>query len=702
MAAHPFKSILWFVLRIGGLIALCLFLITKAPSTVERDRLDMHGVVLGLDETGQVVGIELTEDVFYDEILEDISTLNSIRYVRLKQVSCSDELFSEIAGLPNLRSVSCRGCIISDKQLTMLQNLQLQMIDLSDTTGPHDGLAALGQQASLIRMAFDGCRWFADDDLRLLPSFPMITDIDISKTSITDDGLATLEFCPKLAWVQLTGCSQLTGASLRRLQHCRGLKIVTMQDVPVSLSAAVEFQAARPDIHLSYDQIIAPDLVRLIRQDSNVVKTSENPYEIWPPQAHGLIHTLNVNLDSPGDVAVLSHLPQLTILRMTGPGVDDSALPYIGSMTFLRTLDLSRSRLSESAFSKIPVLKVLETISLANTHVSVTTLRWLASLPQLRSLDLSGSTINGLAMDAPMAFSKLSLLNLNRAHFAKDILARLDVPVLNSLQLRSCELNDADLNWLAAYPKLQVLDLAENPLDGHGLATLRNLPLIDLHLHRTALTDAGLEMVSCLKMLRELDVSGTNISGTGFITCSELAIYSIKLEGVTLSSGGIDAICQLKRLRSLNLQNAVLPEDSWQLLGSKLRVQHVSLDGKSEMIQAFVQPENVARLKTLVLNRPDKNSLRLIGEFPQVSYVGLSRCDVDEAAAELIILAQKCTTVELYECTVSAEAMRILASSETLRSIQLRRMDTTQINTESLQRINPKINIHTSSHPIED
>lgn len=470
MAVHPLRSIFWIVVRIGGLIALCLFLMTKAPSTVERHRLDMHGVVLGLDETGQVVGIELTEDVFYDEILEDISTLNSIWYVRLKQVSCSDELFSEIAGLPNLRSVSCRGCTISDKQLTMLQKLQLQMIDLGDTTGPRDGPAALGQQASLIIMAFDGCRWFADDDLRLLPSFPMLREIDISKTAITDDGLFTLEFCPKLGWVQLTGCSQLTGASLRQLQLCRGLKNVTMQDVPVSLSAAVEFQAARPDVNLSYDQ-------------------------------------------------------------------------------------------------------------------------------------------------------------------------------------------------------------------------LQNLPLTNLHLDRTALTDAGLETVSCLKMLRELDVSGTTISGTGFRTCSELQIYSINLEGVALSSEGLDAICQLKSLRGLNLQNAVLPENSWQSLGNKLQLHSVSLEGKSEMIQAFAQSENVARLQGLTLNRPDRNALRCIRLFPEVRFVRLLRCDVDEAAAKLIVLAQNCTAVELHECTISAEAMRVLASSETLQNIQLRNVNTTQIDTESLQLI---------------
>jgi len=689
MATHPFRSIFWFVVRIGGLIALCLFLITKAPSTVERNRLEMHGVVLGLDETGEGVSIELTEDVFYDGILADICTLNFTRSVRLKQVSCSDELFKVIAGLPNLRSVSCRGCTISDKQLTMLQNSQLQMIDLGETTGPRDGLAALGQQASLIRMAFDGCQWFADDDLRLLRSFPMLTDVDISKTSITDDGLAPLEFCPKLRCLQVTGCSQLSGASLPRLQLCRGLKIVTMQDVPVSLSAAVEFQAARPDVNLLYDQIIAPDLVRFIRQDSNVVKRSENPYDIWPPQSqsHGLIHTLNVNLHSPGDVAVLNHLPELTTLRMTGPGVDDSALPCIANMTLLRTLDLSQSRLSESAFSKMPVLKDLKMISLADTQVSVATLSWLASLPQLRSLDLSGSTINGSAMDAPIAFSTLSLLNLNRAHFAKDFLARLDVPDLYSLQLRSCELDDADVNWLAAYPQLHGLDLAENPLDGHGLASLQNLPLTNLHLDRTALTDAGLETVSCLKMLRELDVSGTTISGTGFRTCSELPIYTINLEGVTLSSEGLDAICQLKSLRGLNLQNVILPKDSWQSLGNKLQLHSVSLDGKSEMIQAFAQSENVARLQGLTLNRPDRNALRCIRLFPEVRFVRLLRCDVDEAAAKLIVLAQNCTAVELHECTISAEAMRVLASSETLQNIQLRNVNTTQIDTESLQLI---------------
>ncbi len=698
MAAYPLRSILWFVLRIGGLIAVCLFLIARAPSTVERDRLEKHGVVLQLDETGQmVVGVELTEDMFYDEFLNDISALNSIRSVRLKQVSCSDELFSVIAGLPNLRSVSCQGCTISDEQLAMLQNVQLEVIDLSDTTGPHHGLLALGSQENLIRVVLRGCQWFADDDLRLMPSFTLLRGLDISKTSITDDGLAPLAFCVKLSYVDLTGCGQLTGASLNRLKLCVGLKTVVMQDVPVSLSAAVEFQAARRDVNLSYDQILAPDLLRLIRTGSNTVKTTvkttESVGDIWPPQAHGLIHRLNVNLDSPCDFAVLSHLPQLKILRMTGPGVDDSALPYIASMKSLRTLDLSGSRLAESAFIEMPVFAALAQVSLADTQVSAATLRWLSSLPQLRSLDLSGSTINGSAVDTQLAFSKLSLLDLNRAHFAKGVLARLDVPVLVSLQLRSCDLNDVDLNSLAAYPNLKVLDLAENPLAGHGLAACRNLPLTELRLHRTGLTDADLESVSCLKSLTRLDVSDTSISGTGFKTCSDLSLYSINLDGVTLSSEGIDAICQLKSLQYLNLQNAVLPEDSFQSLVNKLQLTGVSLDGTSENIQAFAQPDAVARLESIGLNRPDKNALRLLRQFPKIRSVTLLHCDVDTATAEFIILALKCTFIQLNKCTVSNEAMRVLASSETLWIIQLRGMHSTDLDIESLRLINEKLSI---------
>jgi hypothetical protein len=296
-------------------------------------------------------------------------------------------------------------------------------------------------------------------------------------------------------------------------------------------------------------------------------------------------------------------------------------------------------------------------------------------------------------MDTQMTFPKLSLLDLNRAHFAKDILARLDVPVLNSLQLRSCDLDDADLNWLAAYPELKALDLSENPLDGHGLASLRNVPLTELHLHRTGLTDAGFEMVSSLKMLKELNVSGTNISGTGFITCTELPIYSINLDGATLSSEGLDAICQLKSLRSLNVQNAVLPEDSLRSLGNALRLKHLSLDGRRVHIQAFLQPDAVAQLEFHEFNRPDKNALRLLRQFPEVQYVKLLHCDVDEAAAELIILAPKCTTLSLSECTISHAAMRILVSSETLQSINLRGMDSIDIDIEALHLINPKISI---------
>ena len=765
MAANPFRSTLWLVLRIGGLIGLCLFLISKAPPTVERERLREHGVVLQLDETGDVMGLELTADVFYDEVLNDISAVNSIRSVTLKQLTCSDELMSVIVGLPNLRSVSCVGCTISDKQLSLLQNTQLQAIDLSDTTGPIDGLAALGQQQSLVSFACHGCRWFADDDLRLLCSFPKIREIDISETSITDNRLESLKFCAELGRVDLSSCDQLIDVSLRQLEFCKSLTSIRIYGVPVALSSAAEFQAARPAVRLAYDQALARDFVRLMQELSTAKVTTGVSIESPPsPAATGLIQTLKIELQSARDISVLKYLSQLKALQLTGPGVEDSVVPTIAAMRNLRSLDLSQSRISESAFSEMPVFQHMAAVSLVDTQVSEATLRWLAALPKLGSLDLSGATIAGSAIDAPLTFSNLKYLDLSGAHGATNILAQLDKPVLVELRLGSCNLNDEDLKSLAAYsslqrldlsgnrlqghglnslaafsrlhtldlsgnpleghglaalrevplnflrlescglndsslsslvanPKLQALDLSGNPLEGHGLESMRDVPLTHLRLHRSGLTDAGLEKISSLKGLRRLDVSGTTITGTGFTTCSELPIYSINLDGVTLSTEGIEAICSLTALILVDLQNAVFTEDSLKLLGNRLRLKGVPLDGKSEMIQAFVQTVAAAELEFLVLNRPDKDALLLIGQFPAVHNLTLNHGDVDQAAAEMIIRAPKCTTLTLNECTVSAAGMQTLVSSETLQRIRLDGMDTTPIDTESLQRMHPHINI---------
>ena len=245
--------------------------------------------------------------------------------------------------------------------------------------------------------------------------------------------------------------------------------------------------------------------------------------------------------------------------------------------------------------------------------------------------------------------------------------------------------------------------MSGNPLDGRGLTALKDLPIYSLRLHRTQLNDSGLEKISCLRKLNTLDVSGTTISGTGFRTCSESSIDSLKLDDLTISQDGADAISQLMKLNNINLLRTVMPAESWQYFADRRQLARVSMEGKSELLEPLVRSEASARLNRLFLIDPDRNALRLIAQFQNLSAIGLSHCNLDESAAEMIICLPGCSVLFLHQCTISMGAIQILASSEILRHISVFTVEaeSPEIDTEALKLINPNllINVYDSPNP---
>ena len=265
MANSP-RTYAWLALRVTAVIVLCAFVIDRVPSRIEHDQLAEHHIIMQEDETGILVGIELTQDALYEGVAGEIAVQDSIRFVRLKNVHCTDELLSAIAELPLLRSFSCEGCTITDEQLDRLKHVRLQYIDLSETVGLNRGLSLLANQDQLLGISLHGCEWLSDADLQQLSAFPQLQSIDLSETTITDDGVAALQSCTKLNLVVLSGCRQLSSASLLHLERCASMTGLTMHDVPLKLSTVAAFRKVRPNVTLTYDEPLAPDLLPLLQQ----------------------------------------------------------------------------------------------------------------------------------------------------------------------------------------------------------------------------------------------------------------------------------------------------------------------------------------------------------------------------------------------------------------------------------------------------
>lgn len=341
-------------------------------------------------------------------------------------------------------------------------------------------------------------------------------------------------------------------------------------------------------------------------------------------------------------------------------------------MQELKTLDLSRSVVTDSAFRNLPQFQHLTLVTLADTALGEGTLQWLTALPHLRQLNLAGCSISEDSTNAPWTFLQLQSIDLSRGALRKNRMARFQLPVLNTLNLDSCGLTDDDIQSIAVYPNLKSLDLSGNPLGGRGLTAVVNLPIVELRLARTHLTDRGLESLAGLSHALELlDVSETPVSGVGFRALSDVRIDGLKLCGTALTNEGIEAVCSIKNLLGLDLRRTVVPAASWPVFGRCEKLGRLSIDGDAEVLGHLCPTDLTERVQILSVSRADGSALLHLSRFPKLGIIRLESCEIDERVADVVVNATKCTWLELQACTISDEAVQVLASSGC--KIQIRR-----------------------------
>ncbi|MCS6850935.1 MAG: hypothetical protein NZ700_07165 [Gemmataceae bacterium] len=94
------------------------------------------------------------------------------------------------------------------------------------------------------------------------------------------------------------------------------------------------------------------------------------------------------------DYSFLQHKPDVVVLEMANPDVDDATLTFLRGMTQLRELDLSGTQITDAGLEVLAELPRLEELRLARTSITDAGFRrYLARKPTLRCLDLSGTEV---------------------------------------------------------------------------------------------------------------------------------------------------------------------------------------------------------------------------------------------------------------------------------------------------------------------
>ena len=194
----------------------------------------------------------------------------------------------------------------------------------------------------------------------------------------------------------------------------------------------------------------------------------------------------------------------------------------------------------------------LKEVSLSGTDVTTEGLEFVRSLNRLESLDLGshpravGGDGSGLeALRNKRSLLKLQLVNVPRP---KDGLVFLHgLTRLEYLNLYGMELKDDDLRELASLRALQKLSLNGTPISNDGLIHLTGLPkLKELLLSCEQVDSKGLEHIRQIRSIQALDLYGTQVDDSAIDTLGRFHnLIKLRLAGTNVTSGGIEAIRKL-------------------------------------------------------------------------------------------------------------------------------------------------------------
>jgi hypothetical protein len=192
-----------------------------------------------------------------------------------------------------------------------------------------------------------------DEGLSAIQDLQCVTELQVPNASISDTGLYSLRGLAQLQFLNLHGCTHVTGLGLR---HVRGFAL---------LRSVILAGTALDDEGLTY----LDDLPALDRLDLGRTRVT----------GAGLSHLTRFralySLDLSGtaiddqSIRVLAGLP-LTELELGGTGITDAGLEYLEKFPELSRIDLTNTAISEAGLESLRRLPKLSEVALCGTRVT--------------------------------------------------------------------------------------------------------------------------------------------------------------------------------------------------------------------------------------------------------------------------------------------------------------------------------------------
>lgn|GEM_PF-2179862 len=288
---------------------------------------------------------------------------------------------------------------LTDAQLPALQLLdQLQMLDLSQTSISDQGIASL--QAFKKLAVLIAPETLSDQGLNAVAALPHLTELTLDRTHVTNRGLPVLSQLPALERLDISA-TPITDKGMDAL-----LQI--------------------PSLH----RLILNSLIT--DAGAGILKTLPSLTEIDISQTQ---------IGSEG-MKALAALPHLRTLY-AGKEFNNAAAKNLAQSPSLRTLDLTRSAITDEGVKELRRLKSLQELALSQTAVGNACVADLAKMPNLRMLELSDTGVTSAGLTPLSASPHLEIISLSWKELSREDLqglahiARLQSIVLNGVPLSS-------------------------------------------------------------------------------------------------------------------------------------------------------------------------------------------------------------------------------------------------------------------------
>jgi len=534
---------------------------------------------------------------------------------------------------------------------------------------------------------------------------------------VTDRGMKHLTVLKNLRNLDLKDCLGLSDETLRELQPLKSLRSLSLPSQNLSLKAAKQFQQANPDRRLWARMSDFPEIDALWKRS-----TQHALYPSISPTAYfgeGFL-TFETHDDVGLGYSVLSDLPKLAGLKLSGSAINDDVAQQLGQLTELTALDIGHSNITDAGLAAIGRLTGLESLDLERCDVTDKGLQHLKELRQLGTLNLSYTKVTDdgvefIASRNPLSFlgvsglpisdrslpfvAKMSanthyggVLDVSGSQVTAKGLASLQTAPFAIVKLNHLPITDADVKTLRTWPNVYELDLSGTHVTGEELNFQSNTKLAILRLEGTRVTDATLPHLQLPDSIHTLSLSHTTVTGRTLPELSRFPIKALQLAGTPLSQQGLANVFALK-ITNLDLTDVSLTEPLSRSLFADTEIWSLTVHADSALMRTIPETRLATTLEFLTLSRATEKHLDILMQIPGLRNLSLVDSTFGRESFERLQDHPALSQLVLQRCQLTSEATPEIGRIGGLKRLVFESTELQAADLDDINRSNPNLSI---------